>query len=403
MKDLKGYKMHYQKSAKLFLALTLSLPLFLNGQDKVDENILSNDRLSIFKYSEEQNIENSSKLKKDWINPITLSYTKSYGDIYDSARSAININQPIFKSGGIFSAIKYANATYDYNKIDIDLQKKDIIKNAITMLFNLHIIDLNIKKNELLLKNSQIDVERKKEQVLTGFLDTSTLDSAILDANKIKNSIADLQYQKEELNYKFLNIASADYTNFELPVLSLSDEKNFITKNIEVLKAKADVKQKDHFKDMTVARYLPTFNIEANHTQYHDVNPDNRITNKNSYNYGLSISMPLDVRAFNEIENQKLNFLKSKINLRNIELEEKNFYRTTLSKIKTLNIKKKIAEDDYKLYDSLLEIILQEKEAELKTQSDVNILLNSQKIKSLELKIYEFEKQIQLLALYSKI
>ena len=395
--------MHFQKSTKYILLAFLSAPLFLSAADKqIDEKILSDDRLNLFDYSEKQNEESSSTLKKDWINPITLSYSKSYGDLYDSAKSAITINQPIFRSGGIYSAIKYANATYDYNKIDIKQQKKELIKTAVTLLFNLHITDLNIKRNELLLKNTQIDVQRKKEQVLTGFLDTSTLDNAILDANSIKNNLADLRYQKEELNYNFLNIASAEYTSFKLPVLSLADENSFIDKNIEILKAKAEIRQKDYLKDMTVSSYLPSFNFNANHTQYHEVEPD-QISNKNSNSYGLSVSMPLDSRTFNEIETQKLTYLKSKLNLKTTQLEEQNFYRTALSKIKTLNEKKDIAQDDFKLYDSLLEVIIQEKEAELKTQSDVDILLNSQKIKSIELKIYELEKQIELLEIYSKI
>lgn len=395
--------MHFQKSTKYILLAFLSAPLFLSAADKqIDEKILSDDRLNLFDYSEKQNEESSSTLKKDWINPITLSYSKSYGDLYDSAKSAITINQPIFRSGGIYSAIKYANATYDYNKIDIKQQKKELIKTAVTLLFNLHITDLNIKRNELLLKNTQIDVQRKKEQVLTGFLDTSTLDNAILDANSIKNNLADLRYQKEELNYNFLNIASAEYTSFKLPVLSLADENSFIDKNIEILKAKAEIRQKDYLKDMTVSSYLPSFNFNANHTQYHEVEPD-QISNKNSNSYGLSVSMPLDSRTFNEIETQKLTYLKSKLNLKTTQLEEQNFYRTVLSKIKTLNEKKDIAQDDFKLYDSLLEVIIQEKEAELKTQSDVDILLNSQKIKSIELKIYELEKQIELLEIYSKI
>lgn len=395
--------MHFQKSTKYLLLVLLTAPLFLSADNKtVDEKILSDDRLNLFNYDRKQNEESSSILRKDWINPITLSYSKEYGDIYDSAKSAINISQPIFRSGGIYSAIKYANATYNYNKINIKEQKKELIKNAVTLLFNLHITDLNIKRNELLLKNSNIDVQRKKEQVLTGFLSTSELDNAILDANKIKNTIADLHYQKEQQNYSFLNLASKDYQSFELPVLTLADEQNFINKNIQILKAKADIKQKDYFKDITVARYLPAVSFDANHTQYHEVEPNN-ISNKNSNNYGISISMPLDSRTFNEIENQKLNYLKSKLTLKTIELEEKNFYRTTLSKIRTLNEKKIIAENDYKLYDSLLEVIQQEKEAELKTQSDVDILANSQKIKSIELKIFELEKQIELLKIYSKI
>jgi hypothetical protein len=46
---------------------------------------------------------------------------------------------------------------------------------------------------------------------------------------------------------------------------------------------------------------------------------------------------------------------------------------------------------------------MEEKEAELKTQSDVDTLLNSKKIRELDLKIYNIDKQIELLDIYSKI
>lgn len=394
--------MHFQKLVKYSLFSLILIPLFTNAQEKIDEKILSEDRLNLFKYNKQKNEESSSKLKKDWINPITFSALKTKSDTSNTIRSAINISQPIFKSGGIYSAIKYANATYKYNDLDINLQKKELIKEAVTILFNLHIVDLNIKKNELLLKNANIDVNRKKEQVIHGFLDTSTLDNAILDANVIKNNLADFYYQREELIHNFSNIASGNYTSFDLPILNLVDEKNFLKRNLEVSKAKADVEQKDYYSDITVAKYLPSLSVEANHTQYHE-DRHNDISNENTYSYGLTLSMPLDVRVFNDIETEKINYLTSKLNLKNIELEERNFYRTRLSKLKMLENKKKIAQDDYKLYDSLLQVIVEEKNAELKTQSDVDTLQNSQKIKSIEVKIYELEKQIELLDLYSKI
>ena len=391
--------MLFQKSANLFLVSLFFMPLFLGAENK---KILSEDRLNLFNYSETQNEENSSKLKKDWINPIDLSYTKSYTDLYDTTKSAITISQPIFKSGGIFSAIKYAEANYKYNKLDINMQRKELIKDATTMLFNLHVIDLNIKKNQLLLKNANIDIIRKKEQVLNGFLDTSFLDNAILDANKIKNTLAELQYNKEELNNSFLNVASGEYQSFELPVLSIADKDIFLNNNVTLAIAKADIKQKDYLTDMTIAKYLPTVSANGSHTQYHNVQEDS-ITNENVYSYGLSVSMPLDVRTFNDIETQKIDYLKAKLDLKNKMLEEENFYKTKVAKIRMLNNKKKIAKDDYELYNSLLTIIIEEKEAELKTQSDIDTLRNSQKIKSIELKIYTLEEQIELLDLYSKI
>ncbi len=323
--------MHFQKSTKLLLVSLLSLPLFLEAEDK---SILSEDRLNLFKYSEEQNKESSDKLKKDWINPITLTYAKNYGETYDSTKSMININQPIFKSGGIYKAIKYADASFEYNNIDIEIQKKELIKSATTLLFNLHIIDLNIQKNELLLKNANIDIIRKKEQVLNGFLDTSYLDNAILDANKVKNALVELQYQKEEINNNFSNIASGEYKSFDLPILNLADEKTFLDKNIQLSKTKADIDQKNYFKDITIAKYLPTLNANMDYTKYHDTDNNPSITETSVQNYGLSVTMPLDVRTFNDIETQKIEYLKAKLDLKIKYLKNKTFIKQNFQKLK---------------------------------------------------------------------
>ena len=48
-------------------------------------------------------------------------------------------------------------------------------------------------------------------------------------------------------------------------------------------------------------------------------------------------------------------------------------------------------------------IINEEKDAQIKTQSDLDTLQNSQKIKSIDLKIYEIDKQIELLEMYAKL
>ncbi len=119
----------------LFSIFTLSSCAFLNAQEPLEQQILSEDRLNLFEYNKEQNMESSSKLKKDWINPIDLSISKSYGDVFDSTKSSISINQPIFKSGGIYSAIKYANASYKFNDIDISIQKKELIKDVTNNTF----------------------------------------------------------------------------------------------------------------------------------------------------------------------------------------------------------------------------------------------------------------------------
>ena len=90
-----------------------------------------------FLLNQKQVNEDSSKLKKDWINPITYQYTKYLGEDYKNEKSTIAINQPIFQSGGIYQAIKYANSTHDYSSLEIKQQRKLLITEAINYLFQI--------------------------------------------------------------------------------------------------------------------------------------------------------------------------------------------------------------------------------------------------------------------------
>lgn len=369
-----------------------------------DESILSKQRLEQFQYDTQKNIQDSAKLEKDWINPINVQYIQSYGETVDSKKTFISINQPIFRSGGIYSAIKYANYLQKYTHLDIEVRKKSMIKDATVLLFNIHKTHLNIQKQALLLDNAQIDVERKKEQVLNGFLDTSFLDNAILEANLRKNTLVELKFTKEEFIHNFSNLASGAYESFNLPTLTLMKDEKFLENNLTIKRQEADIVSKDKFHDITIAKYLPSVNATFDYTKYNDIKNSTQYTKGDDVtNYGVNITLPLDVRVYNDIQSKKIDYLKAKTTLETTKLEEKNLFKTKLAKINMLNEKMNIAKDDYKLYESLLEIVTQERDAELKTQSDVDTLSNSQKVKALEIKIYKLEKQIELLELYAKI
>ncbi|GGD42028.1 hypothetical protein GCM10012288_15280 [Malaciobacter pacificus] len=403
MKDLKGYKMHLTKSSKKTLALlTLFGSVNLFAEPIIyDDSILSDPRKKIIELSNEQIKEDSSKLKKDWINPITYQYKKNLGEEFNTDQSIISINQPIFQSGGIYKAIKYADSTYDYAKLEIDQQKKELIKNAVEILFNIKKTDLNIQKAQLTLQNAKIDVNRKKEQVLNGFLDASYLDNALLTLNTTKHTLVDLKYQKENLINNFNSISSKEYINFELPIFKMFSKEEFLKNNIEIKKAKADIEKKGNYSFMTMAKYLPSVNAYYNYSKYHDT--DNQNIKENSETYGLTINVPLDSRTFNDIQSKKIDYLKSKLSLETTITDEKNFFKTNLQKLDMIEERIKITNEDIEVYDSILSIIKEEKEAELKTQSDLDTLQNSAKIKKFDKEIYQIDKQLTLLEMYVKL
>ena len=396
--------MHLIKSSKIKLLLGSLICVNLYAANEAfDEKIISDKRLQKFELSSEQIKEESSKLRKDWINPITYQYTNNLGEDYKTQRSVISINQPIFQSGGIYQAIKYADSSYDYATLDLEQQKKLIIKNALNLLYSIEKTNLNIEKAKYTLENAKIDVNRKKEQVLNGFLDASFLDNALLTLNSTKNSLVDLKYQKQELINNFNNISSKEYTDFELPIFKMFNEKEFLEDNLELKKIEADINKKDNFAYMTMAKYLPSINAFYTYSKYHETDNNIKLSKENDQTFGVSLNVPFDSRTFNDIQSKRIEYLKSKLNLENSIDDEKTFFKTKLEKLSMLDERLQITKDDLEVYDSILKIINEEKDAQIKTQSDLDTLQNSQKIKSIDLKIYEIDKQIELLEMYAKL
>ena len=396
--------MHLIKSNKVKLLLCSLIFSNLYAQNQTfDEKILSEKRLKNFDLTKEQIQEDSSKLKKDWINPITYQFSNNLGEEYKTQKSMISINQPIFQSGGIYQAIKYADNSYKYANLDLEKQKKELIKEALHLLFMIEKTNLNIQKAQYTLQNAKIDVDRKKEQVLNGFLDASFLDNALLTLNTTKHNLVDLKYQKQEFINNFNNISSNDYTKFELPTFIIFSEKEFLENNIDLKQIEADVDKKGNYSYMTMAKYLPSINAYYNYSKYHDTDNNIKLDKENEQAFGVNVTVPFDSRTFNDIQSKRIEYLKSKLNLENSLDDEKTFFKIKLEKIAMLDERLQITKDDLEVYNSILKIINEEKQAQIKTQSDLDTLQNSQKIKSLDLKIYEIDKQLELLEMYAKL
>lgn len=368
-----------------------------------NEEFLSQTKKDILNYSYEKTIEDSSKLKQDWINPITYKYIYNDGEDYNTAKSLISVSQPIFKSGGIYSAIKYASSVERYSNTDIDTQKKELIKQVINLLYQIKKIDISIDKQKLLIDNAKLDVQRKKEQVLNGILDTSFLDNAIIEANTNENTLIDLEYQKTELINSLSNISDKKYEELELPIFTMITNDNFIENNIYIKKAQEDIETSYWMKNMVTSSYLPTVNFTTDYTKYHDTDNNPALTKEGTTNVGFNITIPLDVRFSYDIQSNKIAYLQKKLALEDKRKEEISIYKNSLAKITGLNKKIVIAKNNVELYNSLLTQLEEQLSVGMKTISDVQTMENSKKIKALDVKSLKIDIQIELLDIYSRI
>jgi len=397
MKDLRDWR-ELLKIFNIILSSSILCGTTLIG----NEEFLSQTKQDTLNYSYEKAIEDSGKLKQDWINPIVYKYIYNDNETYTTKRSYISVSQPIFKSGGIYYAIKYANSYEKYSNINIDTQKKELIKQVINFLYQIKQIDISINKQKLLIKNAKIDVKRKKEQVLNGITDSSFLDNAIIEANTRENTLIDLEYQKIKLVNTLATVSDKKYDELQIPTFTIIEDDKFIKNNIYIKKASQDIDTSYWVKNMVTSSYLPTVNFTADYTKYHDTDNPN-LNEGESKNIGFNITIPLDIRVSNNIQSNKIAYLQKKLALEDKKKEEISLYKNSLAKIKSLKKKIDIATNNVKLYDSLLTQLQEQLSVGMSTLSDVQTMENSKKIKSLDVESLTIDIQIELLNIYSRI
>ena len=349
----------------------------------------------------------SSNLKYDWINPIVASYSYSVSDQYDTENKSryfrISLDQPIFKSGGIYFAIKYSNASKAFTELATSLKEQNLIKSLYDTVLNLQKIDLQIQKLRLQIANSQMDIVRKQEQFENGLIDSSFLDAAILAKSGQEQLELDSQQRRFSLLQAFKNLSDVDYKSIVLPVFTKVDKEEFIQKNLELQSTKAQNTQARYLKNMTISNYLPTFSLFADYSNRKDsFRPFKQ--NNESKNYGIRVSMPiLDVNRGRNIEIKKLEYLKSQILLKDREKEIKNSFKTFENAIMILSKREALSKKDEVLYNALIRVARDGVLAGEKTKLDVDTLVNSRSMAAIDAKIYALDIQRSYLDLYAKM
>ena len=373
------------------------------------DDILSPNNQKIIEYQKKQNSLNSDKLKKSWINPITLSYSKTYSEQFKSGRVdtgsfSIGINQPIFKSGGIYFAMKYADVIEGLGSTNIDIAKNNMIVNALSTLYNISKIKLQKAKLSLLIKNDNIDIRQKEDKYNNGLLDSSFLDQAIIKKNSDEIALLELDLTIVKLQNQFSLISNKNPNKIKLPKLKLIKSSRYKGKNLELVKKRFEAKEKKYSSKMTWTQYLPTISLQARYT---DSDPSPLFNSPNIkeayYTYGFTISMPLSINSLRDIESSKVAYMEAQTRLIEKRIEIDNEYKLALKNLEILNKKIALSKKDERLYRKLYRSTRNLERAGEKTKFDTQLMLNSLNIKKYDRKIYKLDIELQLLSLYAKV
>lgn len=376
--------------------------------DELSE-ILSDNKNILFDYQLQSNTAQSNLLEQSWINPITLQYRKNFSKQFtdqtvQTGSFSIGIDQPIFRSGGIYFAIKYAQALRGANEADIKLQKREAIGNAVSLLFQMKKTKLQKKKLALLIKNDAIDIRQKRESYEAGLIDSSFLDQAILKKNQDETQLLELDSSLMTLEQNFAVLSDKDPYALRLPKLKLISSERYKGSNLELVRDKLRAREKGYNAKITWAKYLPTVSVQARYTN-EDLNPLFATSGieEQYLTYGFTISMPLDVNMFSDIEASKVEHLKAQTEVidRKHTIDEE--YKLIQRKLKIIDKKISLAHKDEKLYHRLYRTTRNLAQAGEKTSYDTALMHNSLEVRKLDQKIYAIEKQIELLSLYTKV
>lgn len=394
-------------SIKRIVLLIVGASVF-SCADKLEE-VLSTNKSMIFDYQMESNELESDKLSKSWINPVMLRYNENFSTQFESgtvetSNISVSIDQPIFRSGGIYYAIKYSQALREANRAQIKLQKRKMIADAVTILFNIHKNRLLQKKMKFQIKNDKIDIRQKRDSYNAGLLDSSFLDQAMLKKSQDETNLLELELGLQAYNQQFALLSDKKPESLKLPKLKLVTKEAYKSANLELMRDRHRALEKSHNQKMTWAKYLPAVSLQGSYTSG-DLNPFfiGAPIKETYYNYGITVSMPLDINAFSDIEASKVAKLQAATEAIDREKTVEQEYQWIINNLNILDRKIKLAEQDEKVYKNLYKVTNNLAKAGEKTVFDAQVMQNTLEIRKLDQQIYAIDKQIELLKLYARM
>ena len=387
---------------KLKKLLTLALSAFAlygSGFDYLNEQ-----NKGLFQTQKEINKRQSQNLKNSWIEPIVASYTYTNGKRTKTKYFKVSLTQPVFKSGGIYFAIKYADANKKFLELSTSISENQLIKRVYELVLNLKKLDLQLKQTKLKLKNTDYEIQNKQDRFLSGDDDISFLDRAMLEKNTLLLQLEQLKTTHKKLESSFNNISNYNYHDIKLPSLELVSKERFITKNLELQKVNANISQKNELKNMTISNYLPTVSLFYNYNyQKTKVEPIDKWQKNSFKNYGVTVSMPFSINESRDMEIKKLEVLKAKLELSQKKRELKNEYQSVYLDMQMLKRKKEITNKSIKLYKRLVKTAYNSYKAGDKTKFDYLRVKNSMKSLEEDLRILDYDMQLEILKLFEKM
>ena len=405
MKDLDVLK-------KLFLLSSLSIIGLSSTLFAFDElsDILSGNKEIQLGYQQEQSSVATDKLENAWINPVRLQYSKSYSSQFPSTvgtgQFLISVDQPIFKSGGIWAALKYAKAQGYANSLDIELQRRELISQALTTLYNLKKSHLQIEKLNYTVQNDKLDMQIQKESYDAGLTNRTLYDQSLLKHNRDITSKLDIELSIAKLENQFSLLSDSDPYKIKIPNFTMIDENRYNDGQLELQRDTSRIEEKKHYSYMTWTKYLPEVALTGRYVN-EDLNPlfaqPGSSLKREYYNYGFKVSIPLNINMMKDVEISKIDYMNAQLSLEEKKIEIANRFKLIKERLAIIDKKIALSKEDEEHYANMYVVALDLETAGDATSFDTEIVTNTIQVRKIDQDIYKLDAQLELLGLYTKV
>ena len=373
-------------------------------------DILQKDKKELRQIEKEVIQKKYEGAKDDWIGTINLSSgltrSHSFSKDNDSFNKSISIGftQSVYESGGIEFGIKYANDELKSETIAWENENIAILQTIYETLLTIEKLKLQIEQSDYLLKNKDIELILKKIQYEAGRVDIIELNNAIMSKNNQQKENISLKNSLKDKEYELSKYTSFKSNEIEIIDFKIIDKEKFLKDNLNIRYENSRVELLDTSYKQLKSSYLPkvSLNTNAGYSDNGDLSRDTNEENKNG-SVGLNMTMPLfDITKEAKIEKSKLEVLKQKVNVTDIQNELVYEYEQILAQINTYEEYEQITKNNLKLYDDLLMVNQSSNSAGMTSDFDLEILQNTKKINEYDLEINDINKKLQYSKLYFK-
>ena len=382
------------------------LPLFCSFLFANEIEILQKDKKELRQIEKEIIQKKYESAKDEWIGTINLNSTLgknrdfSENESSDMTRSmGLSFSQSIYESGGIEYSIEYARQQLRSDLIAWENQNVALIQAIYETLLAIKKLKLQIEQSDYALKNKDIELILKKIQYEAGKVDIIDLNNAVMAKNNqlkenisLKNSLKDKEYELS----KYTTLKSKDIKMIDFKIV---DKEKFLKDNLNIRYENSKVELLDTAYNQLKSSYLPKVSLSTSAKYSNDENKENN----ESGTIGLTASMPLfDITKDAKLEKSKLEVLKQKVSVTDMQNELIYEYEQILAQINTYDEYEKTISDNLKLYEDLIMVNKSSNAAGMTADYDLEVLQNTQKVNEYDLQINDINKKLQYTKLYFK-